>query len=127
MDLKKYTYNRGNNSTMDQEFEQGMLRGKIRLGMHYIFWKKAFRWYVVEAERVERAYRRVEEVNAGMCCAKASFDIQKLVLKLKDGSELILLIGEGNEKEAVELYKEVQERYPGWLYGKYKSTDGCLN
>ena len=44
-----------------------------------------------------------------------------------DITEAVTLAKEGNEKEAVELYKEVQERYPGWLYGKYKSTDGCLN
>lgn len=95
MDLKKYIYTHGNNAAADQDFEQGVLRGKVKLGNRYIFWRKAFRWYVVDTDLVVHAYRRVEEVNSGMCCARANFDIQKLVLVLKDGSSLSILIAEG--------------------------------
>lgn len=118
MDLKKYIYTHGNNAAADQDFEQGVLRGKVKLGNRYIFWRKAFRWYVVDTDLVVRAYRRVEEVNAGMCCARANFDIQKLVVVLKDGSSLPILIAEGNEKDAVELYQELQEKHPELQYGK---------
>ena len=95
-----------------------MAKGKVRLGENTIFWKKGLRWHVIKIEQVQRIYRRVEEVKSKLCCGSANFDIQKLMLQLKDGGELALLISEGDVKVAESLYKLLQERHPQLKYGK---------
>ena len=80
-ELKNYLYTRGVNEVLDQEFEQGIAKGKVKLGENTIFWKKGLRWYGVKIEQVERIYRRVEEVKSKLCCGSANFDIQKLMLQ----------------------------------------------
>lgn len=115
-----YIYHRGENPETDQEYEQAPFYGKVKLGKQHIFWKKGFRKYAVDLEKVQRAYRRVEAVDTKMCCGNVNFDIQKLVLLLKDGTQLELLIGEGTLKEAEGLYQALQDQNPQLQYGKQR-------
>lgn len=119
--LKEYIYRKGDSPEKDQEFLQAAPYGGVKAGEKYMFWKKGFRWYVVEMDRVQRIYRRVEVVDTKMCCGNVNFDIQKLIFLLEDQSSLELLIGEGMLKEAEILYRELQERYPQIQYGKPKA------
>lgn len=119
--LKKYSYRKGALPEQDQEFQQASAYGAVRLGERYVFWKRGFRWYLVELGEVSRAYRRVEAVDTKMCCGNVNFDIQKLVLLLEDGSSLELLIGEGMPREAEALFQEMRGRCPGIQYGKPKA------
>lgn len=102
----------------DQEFEQADCYGKVKLGSSLIFWKKGFVWYKVKTEDVERAYRRIEEVNAKMCCGRFNLDTQKLMLVKKDQTVLELLIGDRLEKEATALYEAMKQKWPQLSYGK---------
>ena len=102
-----------------QDFEHGSLYGKVKLGSDYIFWKKSFSWKYVDMDEIRRAYRRVEAVDTKMCCGKVNFDIQKLVVELKDDTSYELLIGEGISKEAEALWAVFKERRPGILFGKF--------
>lgn len=115
---KKFIYNRGFDTTTDQDFTQGAAYGKVKLGRDHIFWKRGFRWYTAGIARVKRAYRRVEAVDTKMCCGNVNFDIQKLVLQLDDGEALELLIGEGTLREAESLYRDLQAAHPKIQYGK---------
>lgn len=128
-ELKNYLYTRGVDEVLDREFEQGVAKGKVKLGENTIFWKKGLRWYGVKIEQVERIYRRVEEVKSKLCCGSANFDIQKLMLQLKGGGELAVLISEGDVKAAESLYKLLQEKHPQLQYGKVKTVEdrpcGC--
>ena len=117
-DLKKYLYVRGADEALDQEFKQAIVKGKVKLGETAIFWKQGLRWHVVKTDLVERAYRRVEEVNSRVCCGSICFPIQKLELRLKNGEELSLLIAEGDTKMAESLYKMIKEKHPQLQYGK---------
>ena len=123
-ELKNYLYTRGVDEVLDREFEQGVAKGKVKLGENTIFWKKGLRWYGVKIEQVERVYRRVEEVKSKLCCGSANFDIQKLMLQLKNGEELSVLISEGEVKAAESLYKLLQEKHPQLQYGKVKTVGG---
>lgn len=122
--LKNYLYTRSVDDELDQEFRQGIAKGKVKLGENTIFWKKGLRWYVVKIDQVERVYRRVEEVKSKLCCGSANFDIQKLMLQLKDSEELAVLISEGDVKVAESLYKLLQEKHPQLEYGKVKTVEG---
>ena len=116
--IKNYLYSPGKNIQIDEDFKQGFLRGKVKIGQEYIFWKKGLRWYVVPADQIIRAYRRIEEVCTRCCCGPTNFDTQKLVLELKNGEVLTLIIGDGVLREAEMLFDVMKERYPGLEYGK---------
>lgn len=118
--IKQYSYRKGENSELDQEYQKEKSHGSIRFGDAHVFWKRGFRWYQVEADQIRRAYRRIEAADSKMCCGSVNFDIQKLVLILKDDTRLELMIGEGVPKEAEALYGEMQEKYPQIVYGKPK-------
>lgn len=117
-DVKKYTYHNGKDKDLDIAFAGAVPYGKIKLSEHVIFWKVTLRWFGVPFTDIQRVYRRVEEVNAKMCCGRANFDIQKLMLVLKDGSTLELLIGDNDRYQAQNLFQAVKEAHPELEYGK---------
>ena len=112
-------YKKNQITEVTQDFEHGSLYGKVKLWSDYIFWKKSFSWKYVDMDEIRRAYRRVEAVDTKMCCGKVNFDIQKLVVELKDDTSYELLIGEGISKEAEALWAVFKERRPGILFGKF--------
>lgn len=116
--LAEFRYQKNVNNLADREFENSSLYGKVRLGENSIFWKKGFSWYCVNLKEVNRIFRRIEAVDTKMCCGNVNFDIQKLVLILKDGTELEALIGDGLIREAEVLYKRLQGQAQGILFGK---------
>lgn len=116
--LNLYSYEYGSNKEADSEFDEASVFGKVKMGQRYIFWKRGLRWSFVEIAKVQRAYRRIEAVKSKMCCGNVNFDIQKLVLLLKDGACLELLIGEGTPKEAEALYRKLSSENPQIQYGK---------
>lgn len=118
IDAKEYTYHNGKDQALDIEFAGAVPYGKIKLSKNVIFWKVTLRWFGVPFTDIRRVYRRVEEVNAKMCCGRASFDIQKLMLVLKDGSTLELLIGDNDRYQAQNLFQAIKEAHPDLQYGK---------
>lgn len=117
-ELMEFQYRKKEMELTDQEFESSSRYGKIKLGENRIFWKKGFSWYQVEFDKIYRIYRRIEAVDTKMCCGNVNFDIQKLVLVLKDGTEVEALIGDGMPREAEVLYEKLKERAPEICYGK---------
>lgn len=116
--INRFQYHRGEDSDIDLEWKEAPFYGKVKLGQQHIFWKKGFHWFVAELAAVQRAYRRVEEVNSKMCCGNVNFDIQKLVLLLREDVCLEILIGDGIPKEAEALYKKLKDENPQIQYGK---------
>lgn len=115
------TYKKNQIPVVTEDFEQGRFYGKVKLGVQYIFWKKAFSWKYVAMDEICRVYRRVEAVDTKMCCGRVNFDIQKLLAELKDGTSCELLIGEGTPKEAEALWAAFKEQRPEILFGKYNN------
>lgn len=118
IDLKEYQYHKGSDAMMDAAFASAVSYGKVKLETNIIFWKVALRWFYLPLSRVQRAYRRVEEVNAKMCCGRANFDIQKLMLQLDEGTTLELYIGENERDVAGRLFQALKEAHPELQYGK---------
>lgn len=122
-DLKTYRYIKGADAALDQDFDGSSAYGRIRLGESAIFWKIAFHWYALPLNQVQQAYRRVENVYGKLCCGGSSYDIQSIVLVLRDGTELELLIGHneiGNaiKNEAERLLQAMQETHPEVQFGR---------
>ena len=121
--LKAYLYHRGTDQALDDAYSTSTSFGLLKLGNGVLFWKTAFRWYCVALSDAVRVYRRVEPVYGKLCCGGSSYDIESLVLVLKDGTELELLIGRngiGNaiRKDAERLMMVLQEAHPELQFGK---------
>lgn len=56
-----------------------------------VYFKAGFRQREIPCQDILWAYMRIEEVSAKMCCAKANFDMYKLVLWTQDGGNIVYL------------------------------------
>ena len=116
--MKQYLYIRQENTSLDTDFSSSTPYGKVRLGKNTIFWKKGFKWYQVELNQVQRIYRRVEHVYGKLCGGGDTYDIERLMLILKNGENVELVIGDRMTKEAVALMEHLQVSHPEIQYGK---------
>lgn len=118
MSNNDYLYKSGLKEAVDCDFKEAVAYVRVKLGGKHIFWKKGLKWNVISIDEVERAYRRVEEVKTKVCCGPANFDIQKLILVLKNGENIEIRIGDGTKREAEELFAKMQQLHPELKYGK---------
>lgn len=121
--LKSYAYSKGKDAPLDSAFSGGTAYGKVILGTDHLFWKAGLRWFAVPLSSVQRVFRQVEVVYGKLCCGGASYDIQKLVLVLNDGTELTVHIGDNQIGDAVKkaaeaLYQTLQDAHPELQFGK---------
>lgn len=116
--MKQYLYTREPNTPKEQELKNASVYGKVRIGTNYIFWKKGFKWYSVELNKIQRIYRRVEHVYGKLCGGGDNYDIERLMLILKDGEQVEPVIGDRMEKEAIALMEYLQTTHPEIQYGK---------
>ena len=113
MNLKPYLC-----SDPGQEFDSAAQFANLRLGEKRLFWKSGLRRYAVELASVCRVWRQEENVYGKLCCGGRSYVIHRLVLKLEDGKELTLHIGDDAKTEAAELVQTITERFPHIAVGK---------
>lgn len=118
VNLKPYVYKKRTNPALDAEFAAGTDYGWVRPGQTVIFWRGGLHWYAVALSEVQRIFRRVEPVYGKLCCGGNSFIMEKLVLILKDGTELELYIGDDIEKKAIALLDFLKDTHPEILFGK---------
>ena len=115
---KAYIYKKGSSPALDEELAAGQDYGWVRPGKTAIFWRSGLHWCAVPLSDVQRIFRRVEPVYGKLCCGGNSFIMEKLVLILKDGTELELYIGDDMEKKAAALLEFLKEGHPEILFGK---------
>ena len=118
VNLKPYVYKKKENAALDADFAAGKDYGWVRTGQDNLFWRSGLHWNVVSLTEVQRIFRRVEPVYGKLCCGGNSFIMEKLVLILKDGTELELYIGDDIEKTAAALLDSLKEGHPEILFGK---------
>lgn len=118
VNLKPFVYKKKENPALDEEFATGKDYGWVRPGKTALFWRSGLRWHVAALSEVQRIFRRVEPVYGKLCCGGNSFIMEKLVLILKDGTELELYIGDDMEKKAAALLDFLKEGHPEILFGK---------
>lgn len=107
MNLKPYLC-----SDPGQEFDTAARFGNLRLGVKRLFWKRGMKLYHVELDTVRRVWRQEENVYGKLCCGGRSYVIHRLVLKLDDGKELPLHIGDDAKAAAEALLHTIAERFP---------------
>ena len=113
-----YRYTKGQDPVLDTEFACATAYEKLRMGQNVLFWKSGLRWYAISLENVQRIYRRVEPVYGKLCCGGRSYVIHRLVLRLEDGKELTLHIGDDEKAAAEALLQLIAERFPHIAIGK---------
>ena len=101
-----------------QEFDSAAQFANIRLGEKRLFWKSGLRRYAVELSAVCRVWRQEENVYGKLCCGGRSYVIHRLVLRLEDGKELTLHIGDDEKAAAEALLQLIAERFPHIAIGK---------
>lgn len=116
--IKEFLYERGISTQIDGQFDSGKGYGKIRMGSDALFWKEGFRWYAVELSRAERIYRQVEYVYGKLCCGGRTYDIQRLIVMLKNGTTLKLHIGDDMQTQAEALFEALKAAHPQIQYKK---------
>lgn len=118
-------YRKHENEAMDRAFDGGVQYSHIRLGGHWLFCRKGFAWHVIDAERIVRAWRRVEEVTSRVACCSNDFSIHRLIVTGEDGAPQSLLIGEGLYRHEPELLLEdLHARWPHIAIGKPDGSKG---
>ena len=118
VDLKPYHYIPKVSPSLDAEFSAAARYENVKLGTTHLFWKPMFRWHAVPLSRVQRIFRRVEDVYGKLCCGGRSFRMEKLVLILTGGTELEIHIGDDAETKAKALLESLKTNHPEILYGK---------
>ncbi len=111
------TYIKNDLEPVDAAFRNSLSYGRVKLNSRILFFRKGLRWHYVEFTDAQHIFRRVEPVDTKMCCGNVSFDRQFLVILLNDGTELEILLGEGNEKEASALLEKIKAYHPDLKYG----------
>lgn len=115
---KQFAFKKGSDPGLDGELEQAPVYGKVRPGRTAIFWKFGLWWYALPLEKVERIFRRVQGVYGKLCCGRQSYIIEWLVLKLRNGEEVVIHIGDDVEKQAEALLEYLKQEHPEIAYGK---------
>ena len=115
--MKQYLYIRQETPSLDTDFSSAVSYGKVKLGKNTIFWKKGFKWYHVELNQVQRIYRRVEHVYGKLCGGGDTYDIERLMLILKNGENVELVIGDRMAKDAIALMEHLKTSNPEIQYG----------
>ena len=115
---KEYLFIRGEDENLDMQFERSGAYGKVRVGEDMLFWKEGLRWYRVGMAQIQRIYRQVEHVYGRLCCGGRSYDIQRLIVVLRDGSGLKMHIGDDAVREAEALMEALRGMHPEIQYGK---------
>ena len=118
IDVKQYLYTKGVDAVLDADFDTAKDYAKVRPGRQAIFWKNGLRRYSIPVEEVQRVYRQLEPVIRRMCCGGKSYYIERLVMILKNGEELVIHIGDDVPKDAEALYEALKQLHPNLQYGK---------
>lgn len=118
INLKDYLYTKGRDPELDAQFAAAQKFGKIRLGSTVLFWRAAFKQYVIPLENVRRIHRRIHTVIGRLCAGGHNYDMEYLVLILPDGAELVIHIADENKDIALALMAALEATHPEIKYGK---------
>ncbi|MCC8356564.1 MAG: hypothetical protein LJU34_01730 [Oscillospiraceae bacterium] len=98
------------------EYEAAREIGKLRLGELRLYFKQARKIYYIPYNAVRRCFRRVQLVQAKLCCGKGNLEIENLVICGEEG-ELAQVQLPGT-KAAKILMEELERLIPEAEFGK---------
>lgn len=101
-----------------EDFVRARNLGRARLGEHCVYVQKFSGVRCLPYGQIRRAWVRQEEVNANLCCGRASFDLFYLMVQGEDGEPLR---GHVLSKEAgLACLDRIRTETPGVLIGPPK-------
>ena len=100
------------------EYDHALPFGNLRLSTKRLFWKSGMKLCALEMDTVRRVWRQEENVYGKLCCGGRSYVIHRLALRLEDGKELTLHIGDDEKAAAEALLQLIAERFPHIAIGK---------
>lgn len=74
-----------NQDELLSEYKSAREIGVIRLGEHYLYFRKSRKVYYIPYSDIRRCFRRVMLVPAKLCCGKGDFPVENLVIYGDDG------------------------------------------
>ncbi|MCD8087577.1 MAG: hypothetical protein LUE22_03180 [Oscillospiraceae bacterium] len=98
------------------EYEAAREIGRLRLGELRLYFKQARKVYYIPYSAVRRCFRRVQLVQAKLCCGKGNLEIENLVICGEEG-ELAQVQLPGT-KAAKVLMAELERLIPEAEFGK---------
>ena len=102
---------------LNVEFKAGREIGAATLGDTCLFIKVKRKIHYIPYSDLHRAFRRVELVQAKMCCGKGNFQIENLVICNKEDSELAQIKLPG-ARAGIIMLEELEKRVPHIKIGK---------
>lgn len=106
-------YKKKISAELDREFQEARQLGLVKVGSVNLFWRNKLRWFYLPAAEITQAYRRIEQVESHTSCCETDFSIHRLILMLKDGTELVVFIGESMYRHEPEmLMDEIRKNHP---------------
>ena len=118
VNLKPYLYTKGTDEQLDNEYAAAVKFGKIKLGATSLFWRAGLKQYVICLDNVQRIRRGINSVGGRRCAGGRNYDMEYLVLTLKDDTELVLHIIDDSKQTALDLMDALQKNHPELKYGK---------
>jgi len=107
--------------SLNAEYTSAHPVGVIRVGDSHLFFRVRLRTYYIPFTDIKRAFRRVMEVPAKMCCGEGSFAIENLVI-CDDDKELAVIQLPGT-KAARLLMEELKKKMPDTVFSAPSSGE----
>lgn len=108
--ISMLSYRKGENQALDAAFRSAEQYGSVRIGRDFLFCRKIVKWDYIDLERIDRAWRRIEEVRAKTGCCSNDFSRHFLKLLTNSGEEITLKIGEALYRHEPEMLIEAIQR-----------------
>lgn len=102
---------------LDSEYKAGREIGVATLGDTCLFLKVKRKVHYIPYANLHRAFRRVELVQAKMCCGKGNFQVENLVICGPDDVELAQVKLPGT-RAGIIMLEELEKRVPHIQIGK---------
>lgn len=104
-------------SAVQADYAAGREIGTARLGALYFHFRLRGHVYYIPYGALTRCFRRVELVQARMCCGKGNFEIENIVICGKDEQEIAQIQLPGAKAGKI-LLEEIAKRAPACAIGK---------
>lgn len=100
---------------LNADYEAAEKFDRIKVGTQGVYYRDGLRTCFLSYKDFERAFIRIHEVNAKLCCGKTEFQYFRMVF-VRDGKEIANVMSE-NEKAMDQALARIAENSPSTLIG----------
>ena len=96
---------------LETAYQNARSIGVLKIGENCLFFRSGFRTFYIPFADIRRVFRRVQLVQARMCCGRGNLSVENLVI-CGDKGELAQIQLPG-EKAGIAALEELKTRIPG--------------